>query len=259
MGNIVIGRLAYLILLPVVYEGIMYLMCRKLEYKKLFIAECIVDYIIIGVYVYNVYRLTGTLVFTDKYLEQTDSFGFFVIASVVYVVICIICTELALDMGGETELPLTHTIVLIVLFIIFTCMDTSFIQDTLDKSVYDNMEYNIETTEIKLRLMSDGHGVDGSVSGSHMLGSGYISGKIQDNYKIYYAYLGDNGETVIDSFIYSNESVDIFEQENCMEPKLIKKHYYKSYKTEYNSYSHEYYTYELYIPALSSEINLDLE
>lgn len=264
MGNILFGRLAFLILLPLVYEGLMYMEnTSKKENTLCFIAATVIDYIIIGIYVYNVYRITGTWVFTEACKNvAADSFDVFVMLAVIYVVAAIICSFLvSIDNSVESseELPITHVIVLMILFTIFSMMDATYLHSEIDKNVYDAMEYSIDTSEIKLKLMSDTHGVDGSIDGQSVLGSGYISGKIQDNYKIYYSYLSSTGETIIDSFVYNNDNVDIFEQENCVEPKLIINRYYKSYETEHNSYSHEYYTYTLYIPAIKSEINLDLE
>ena len=261
MGDILIGRLAFLILMPLIYEFIMYLLdTYKKDTKQVFIMALIIDYIIIGIYVFNVYRITGTWVFTEACKNSiTDSFSVFVALAVFYIIAAFIFGFFGAMIASDEELPITHVIALIFCFAIFSMMDTTSMHAQIDKSIYDDMEYEVDTSEIKLKRMADMHGVDGSVSGSHILGSGYISGQIQDNYKIYYSYISSTGETVIDSFIYSNNSVDIFEQENCLEPKLVINHYHKSYKTEHNSYSHEYYTYKLYIPAMQSEINLDLE
>lgn len=260
-------RLLFFIFMPIVFEGIMFLLnffrggWADGEVKKqlgFFSVLLLVDYIIEVIYLKVVKGILGVWVFSDEFvsIESHGTYEFFVFCSVVYIIICIIASFIDFD---DDELPIMHTIILIICFIAFSTTNTITLHESIDEAVFNSMEYQVHEDTIYLRAMGDGHTTTGSVHGSSVLGTGYIQGKIADNYNLYYSFVDSNGETVIQSLVYNNDSVNIYEEGESCTPRIVFKKYHKSYETEHNSFYNEYYIYDIYIPSMIDGVKIDME
>lgn len=260
-------RLLFLIFMPIVFEGIMFLInffrdgWADGEVKKqlgFFSVLLLVDYIIEFIYLKAVKGILGVWAFSNEFanIESHGTYEFFVFCSVAYIIICIIASFFDYY---DDDLPIMHTILLIICFIAFSSMNTSTLRESVDEAVFNSMEYQVQEDTIYLRTMGDGHTTTGSVHGSSVLGTGYIQGKIADNYNLYYSFVDSNGETVIQSIVYNNDSVNIYEEGESCTPRIVFKKYHKSYETEHNSFYNEYCIYDIYIPSMIDGVKIDME
>ena len=264
------SKLLFFILMPIIFEGIMLIIneCScGWEYgnlKKqfgLFSILLIIDYIIEAIYLCSVKNILGVWIFSEEFdkMQTYDTYPMFVFCSILYIILCILFTAISLDDLSVDHLPVVHTMFLVLFFIAFSSINTNQLHTELDKAHFQEMEYVVEENTVYLKALGDGHTTTGSMNGSLMLGTGYIQGNITDNYNLYYAYTGSNGETVIDSLVYNNNTVDIYEEGPDCIPRIVFTKYSKEYETDYNHHSDEYYHYDIYIPSISNEIKVDME
>ena len=101
----------------------------------------------------------------------------------------------------------------------------------------NQMEYEMtEESYVELHSLSDGHTTSGRIT--------YARGVISSSYNIYYSFKEDDGNIVIRSFPYNEETTKIYEEEG-IEPSLIIRQYERRLEDFYD----EYATYELHIPT----------
>lgn len=108
--------------------------------------------------------------------------------------------------------------------------------------------------------MGDGHETSGEINGRSTLGAGYIHGKIETNYNLYYSFVEENGKISIRSIPYDEDKVNIYEITDKSDPRIIFHKYYKSYKCEkgHNKYD-KYFIYDIYIPSTPNSVNINME
>jgi len=264
------SRLLFFILMPLIFEGIMLGLNEagggwgSGNLKKeigLFSILLLLDYAIETIYLVIIKNILGVWIF-EKDFETIESYGTyeaFKICAIIYIVPCVLVTFVSINDLCIDHFPAIHSLVLTALFVVFCCITVPLLHEEIDKTQFKAMEYTVEENTIYLKALGDGHTTTGSVNGKMTFGSGYIQGNISDNYNLYYAYEGSNGETVIDSLIYNKDLVNIFEKGPDCIPRLVIIRHFKEYKTDYNTYSDEYYSYDIYIPSISNEINIDME
>lgn len=265
VGRSDMGRLLFFILMPIVYEGINLLIHHFGQYRegnwrseiKFYSILLAIDYIIEIIYSVIIKNVLGVWIISSKFnnIETYGAYGIFVFFAVVWIIVSIFF-KAALD--ENDGMPVFHTIFLVILFAIFSFIMVDYIHDTQDQGIFDSLEYQLEDNTIYLRAMGDGHTTTGDIQGRSFLGSGYIQGNIADNYNLYYAFVNENGETVIQNIPYNN-SVHIYEEGESCEPRIVFHRYYKSYVSEYNSFYNEYYTYDIFIPSMIDGVRIDME
>lgn len=221
----------------------------------------IVDYIIEFIYMILIKNILGVWIFSKEFnnIETYGSYSIFVCLSIVFIIGTIF---FSIILGGIFSdcLPIAHTIILIICFIFFCLIQTSSIHEIQDDNAFDLTSYQVDENTIYLRAMGDGREAYGDIYGRSHLGTGYIQGKIETNYNLYYAFIDKNGKTIIRSIPYNENNVNIYEIGDNGEPRIVFHKYYKSYTCEkgHNKYS-EYYIYDIYIPSIANSVNVDME
>lgn len=252
-----------LIFMPLIYEGIhmMITYWHKAEgrWKKHIQWYCfilIIDYILEIIYCAKIKSLFGVSIFSKEFLSM-ETYGF--LPGTIIILGCSgFCGWLMLNTRNPEHTPMTHAWINIIVFIAILIFIPMGVRKCQAEATFNAMEYNHTQRVIFLRALGDTHTTTGSISGKTFIGTGYINGQITDNYVIYYAYKTDTGEVIIDHIPY-DENTHIYEEGESCEPRLVIHHYYKSYETKHNSYSHEYTVYEIYIPSIMNGIRIDME
>lgn len=264
------NRLLFFILMPIIFEFIMFLIYHfsndwteniKRE-AKIFSVLLMVDYIIEFIYLKIIRNILGVWIFSKEFnnIETYGTYSDFVILSVIYIIATVLLSLITCETFSDDEFPIIHTIILIICFVIFCFIETSAIHDSQDDNAFNSMEYQIEENTIYLRAMGDGRETSGDIHGRSHLGTGYIQGKIETNYNLYYAFIDENGKTIIRSIPYNENNVNIYEIGDEGNPRIIFHKYYKSYSCEdgHDKYD-EYYIYDIYIPSISNSVNIDMQ
>ncbi len=181
----------------------------------------------------------------------------FVVLSIIYIIFTIFFGLLFSVFNDGS--PIVHTIVLIICFTIYCMIEVSMIHEGKDDDIFSSLSYQEEQNTIYLHAMGDGREASGEVNGRSHLGTGWIHGKIETNYNLYYAFV-DNERVIIRSIPYNENSVNIYEIGDSGEPRIVFHRYYKSYSCEkgHDKYD-EYYIYDIYIPSISNSIEIDME
>ena len=259
------GRLIFFILMPIVYEGINLLIHHFGQFNegdwrseiKIYSVLLVIDYIIEIVYSVIIKNALGVWIISSEFnnIKTYGVYEIFVFFAIVWIIVSIFCKS---TLSKNDSIPVFHTIFLVIFFTIFSFMIVDYIYDRQDQNIFDSLEYQIEDNTIFLRAMSDGHSTTGDIRGHSFLGSGYIQGEMADNYNLYYAFVNDHRETVIQSITYNN-SVHIYEEGESCEPRIVFHKYYKTYESEHNSLYDEYYTYDIFIPSMVDGVRIDME
>lgn len=259
------GRLMFFIFMPIIFEFICFLISHfNLDWFDnlkqeigLFSALLLIDYIIEFIYLIIVKRNLGVWIFSNSFNDEFGSFSMFVTLSIIYIMVTIFFGLLfsVFDNG----IPIWHTIVLIICFSVFCMIEVSMIHESKDDKVFESLDYQEEQNTIYLHTMGDGRETSGEVNGRSHLGTGWIHGKIETNYNLYYAFI-DNERVVIRSIPYNEDNVNIYEIGDIGEPRIVFHRYYKSYSCEkgHDKYN-EYYIYDIHIPSISNSIEIDME
>lgn len=259
------GRLIFFIFMPIIFEFICFLISHfNLDWfdslkqeVELFSVLLFIDYIIEFLYLIIIKKNLGVWIFDNSFNDKCGSYSMFVILSIIYIIFTIF---LGLLFGTfEDGKPIAHTTVLIIFFAIFCMIEVSMIHEYKDDDIFDSLAYQEEQNTIYLHAMGDGHETSGEVNGRSTLGTGWIHGKIETNYNLYYAFIG-NERVVIRSIPYNENNVNIYEIRDSGEPRIVFHKFYKSYSCEkgHDKYD-EYYIYDIYIPSISNSIKIDME
>lgn len=259
------GRLMFFIFMPIIFEFICFLISHfNLDWFDslkqeigLFSVLLLIDYIIEFIYLIIIKKNLGVWIFNNSFNDEYGSFSMFVTLSIVYIMVTIFFGSLFSDF--HDGIPIWHTIVLTICFVIFCMIEVSMIHKSKEDKVFESLTYQEEQNTIYLHAMGDGHETSGEVNGRSRLGTGWIHGKIETNYNLYYAFI-DNERVVIRSIPYNEDNVNIYEIGDNGEPRIVFHRYYKSYSCEkgHNKYD-EYYIYDIYIPSISNSIKIDME
>ena len=249
-----VSRILFFIFMPLVYK-LLEASFEENYFKKMnkgrFIFEIFqvfLYYIIEVIYMIVHHIITNEWIFMKDKIYK-DCFGFFVFLSIVF-----ICFSLMFSTEIEDFIcyHICKSFILVVLYLIFIVIVYSFISFDVEKKTFNNMDYEkVNEQTINLRAFSD----TTSVSGDTKTGRFYISGKIQENYELYYGFMDEDGSLVIRHFTYNESNCKIFPEENCTQPRIEITTYAKSYKDNYSSYC----CYVLHIPDDSiTDYELDL-
>lgn len=269
----------FFIFMPIVYEILTVVLsfftreCHTSYDKKEHIKEHAItlgislafDYVIELVWVLIVKHRISVWMFSEEFTKidgASSAFDLFKYLAIAYIVLSLTFgTIIGSAMDEDRDMPILHTIILILFFILFaTAIGPRAVSANIDEAAYEKMPYEQTVQTIDLKAMTDTHTTTGQMNGRMSLGSGYISGEIKDNYEVYYSYLDkNNGETVVDHFTYHNDTVDIFEEGPDCKPVLEITTHHKEYKTKYNEYSDTYYTYVVRVPSMVEGVDMDME
>lgn len=259
------GKLMFFIFMPIIFEFICFLMSHfNLDWFDnlkqeigLFSVLLFIDYIIEFIYLIIIKKNLGVWIFGNSFNDESVSFSMFVVLSIIYIIGTIFFGLLFSDFNDG--IPIWHTIVLMICFVIFCMIEVSMIHSDKDDDIFASLSYQEEQNTIYLHAMRDGHETSGEVNGRSHLGTGWIQGKIETNYNLYYAFI-DNERVVIRSIPYNENNVNIYEIGNSGEPRIVFHKFYKSYSCEkgHDKYD-EYYIYDIYIPSISNSIKIDME
>lgn len=241
-----IGKILFLVLMPIIYKLLEVTMEEDYIYnmsigRTIFeVFQLLVYYGIEAVYIFMHHSITNEWIFT-KNNNYSTCFPFFVFCSIAF----IICSIVFLcDSDDMIFHHVGKVFVLILLFSIFLVVINSYINFYMTEDIFNNMEYEKTNEEtIHLRAFSDTTAVNGEIHGGRF----YISGKIQEDYELYYVFMAEDGSLVIRHFTYNEAHCKIFPEENCENPRIEIKTYAKSYKDKNSSYC----DYVIYIPENS--------
>lgn len=259
-------RLMFFIFMPIIYEFICFLISYfNLDWFDslkqeigLFSILILIDYIIEFIYLIIIKKNLGIWIFDDSFNDKCGSYSMFIVLSIMYIIITIFFGLLFSDF--DDVIPITHTIILIIFFAIFCMIEVSMIHECKDDDVFDSLTYQEEQNTIYLHAMGDGQETSGDIHGRSHLGTGYIQGKIETNYNLYYAFIDENEKTIIRSILYNENNVNIYEIGDEGDPRIVFHKYFKSYCCEkgHDRYE-EYYIYDIYIPSISNSVNIDMQ
>lgn len=202
----------------------------------IFAIKCLFYYLIEIIYCILMNNMFGTLPIFKAEIDTIDGCNImFVFCSIVFILVHSFFTPMCMCVGEGPSYPIAHIIVLFFLFGIYM----SFCNSNANSYYLSAQDWCQETYTTNLYSLGDSTSVDGSITGSRY----YIRGSISDSYKIYYSFLDQNGDIVINNIVYDQNTVKIREDDNEI-PRLETTKHYRSYKDEYE----EYYTYRIYIP-----------
>lgn len=255
----------FFIFVPIIFEFICFLISHfNLNWYDslkqeigLFSVLLFIDYIIEFIYLIIIKKNLGVWIFKKSFNDECGAYSMFVVLSIVYIIITIFFGALFSDF--DDWVPIAHTVVLAICFIFFCMIEVSMIHENKDDNVFESFAYQEEQNTIYLHAMDDGHETSGEVNGKSHLGTGWIHGKIETNYNLYYAFIDDE-RVVIRSIPYNENNVNIYEIGDNGEPRIVFHRYYKLYscEKEHDKYD-EYYIYDIYIPSISNSIKIDME
>lgn len=263
-------RILFFTLMPIIFELIMcFIYCFPYNLDesigkeiKLFIVLLIVDYIIEFIYLIIIRNILGVWIFSEEFncIKTYDTYSNFVIFSIVLIIVKICLSLTNRDMFYNYELPIANTIILIICFTVFSIMESFSIHEFQDNDIFNSMSYQTKEDTIYIKSIRDGKEISGSIYGRKRFGAGCIQGEIETNYNLYYAFVDDNGKTVIKSIPYNENNVNIYEIDDKEKPRIVLHKYYKSYSCEkgHNKYD-EYYIYDIFVPSISNYICIDME
>lgn len=211
--------------MPIVFEFLYFLVSHFNFYSWydnfkqeiiLFSVLLFIDYIIEFIYLIIIKKNIGIWIFSNSFNDEYGSYSMFVFLAITYIIITVFLGML-LDFF-DRDIPITHTIFLIIFFIIFCFTETSYIHECQDDNIFTSLSYQEETETIYLRTMGDGHETSGEINGRSTLGAGYIHGKTETNYNLYYSFVGENGKISIRSIPYDEDKVNIYEITDKSDP-----------------------------------------
>lgn len=259
------GRIMFFVLMPIIFEFICFLISHfNLDWFDglkqeigLFSALLFIDYIIELIYLIIIKKNLGVWISDNSFNDEYGSYSMFVVLSIIYIIFTIFFS--LIFSAFNDGLPIAHTIILIICFAIFCMIEVSMIHENKDDKIFESLSYQEEQNTIYLHAMGDGHETSGEVNGKSHLGTGWIHGKIETNYNLYYAFIDDE-RVVIRSIPYNENNVNIYEIGDNGEPRIVFHRYYKLYSCEkgHDKYD-EYYIYDIYIPSISNSIKIDME
>lgn len=233
-----IGKLLYLILMPLVYKLIQMFILRNDYCKDSLMKHGLTlgfYYIVEVIFVAVHYLLTKEFVFANNLKYEVGSFAMFVLLSLAFTIIHLFI------LGFDGEQSCIHCLVLMILFLMFLFFDSLLLGKEIDEQTFNEMPYEFVSEEtINLEAFSDTHTTTGDIHG----GRYYLNGQIRDNYEVYYSFLDERGSLIIRSFVYNEAHCDIFPEEDCPNPTIKITTYSKSYKDMTSTYS----DYVLHIP-----------
>ena len=199
------GRIMFFVLMPIIFEFICFLISHyNLDWFDglkqeigLFSALLFIDYIIELIYLIIIKKNLGVWIFDNSFNDEYGSYSMFVVLSIIYIIFTIFFS--LIFSAFNDGLPIAHTIILIICFAIFCMIEVSMIHENKDDKIFESLSYQEEQNTIYLHAMGDGRETSGEVNGRSHLGTGWIHGKIETNYNLYYAFI-DNERVVIRSF-----------------------------------------------------------
>lgn len=240
-------KIFYLLLMPIFYKLLHYLFLEDKSFEEQFLsihgAILVYYYLLETVYIFISFIGCNELIFVSK--DYESSMIFFTFSSIIFITVHLFYINLTFN--SLEGIPVIHCGILTILFIFFLFFNSNLIQYKKDELRFDQKQYQvIEENIIELEALGDAHTTTGIF---------YMGGRLEDNYELYYSYI--NGDSLeIDSIRYNKEYVKIHPEENCINPRIETKTYYKEYK----SFSDSYQMYDIYIPknAINS-IDLNFE
>lgn len=244
------GKLLFFILMPLIYVLIQVIFFNsKYDKKRKIVINSIlllIYYSIELTYIFVLYFISKEWVFMKVTTTQVGAFASFAMLSIMFIIV-----HFAI-MAWEGDSGFCHVIVLVILFGFFLALESDYTQHNIDTKIFNEMPYE-KTNEytIKLKALSDTHTTEGKITGGRF----YINGTIKDNYEIYYSFVDEKGSTVIRHFPYSEQHVEIYEMDDCPNPRIEFTEYHKEYKDNESSYTH----YIIYIPTGTNNTTIDME
>lgn len=244
-----IGKILFIILMPIVFKLLEAIMEDNYIYnisigRIIFeIFQVLIYYGMEAVYIFVHHSITNEWIFT-KNNSYSTCFSFFVFCSVGF----IICSIFLCDSNNIVVYHVGKLFILFILYAIFLAI----IDSNITEDIFNNMEYEKTNEEIiSLKAFSDTRVVNGEIHG----GMFYISGKIQEDYELYYAFIAEDDSLTIRHFTYNETHCKIFLEKKCKNPRIEIKTYAKSYKNNNSNYC----DYVIYIPddsVIGYEIDL---
>lgn len=245
-----VGKLLFFILMPLIYIliQVIFFNSKYNKKRKIIINSLLllIYYSIELTYIFVLHFISKEWIFMKGITIPPESFVSFVMFSIMFIIF-----HFAI-MAWEGDSGFFHVIVLVILFGFFLALDADYVQYNIDTKIFNEMPYE-KTNEytIKLKALSDTHTTEGKITGGRF----YINGTIKDNYEIYYSFIDEKGSTVIRHFPYSEQNVEIYEIDNCPNPRIEFTEYYKEYKDNKSSYT----LYIIYIPTGTNNTTIDME
>lgn len=232
-------KLLFFIFMPIVYEGISFVIASNgWEYDNrkarlsLYSILLTIDYLIELIYLMLCKNVLGFWIIDGKQ-DDLGAFSWFCICALIYIFFMGVFS--AVFSLCSDNIPIIHTIILIVLFIISCFMEIPNLYRLKDEAIFNEMPYEVNEKTIYLKPIED---------------NSYLKGEISQGYIVYYAYLSENGETIIHSFVYG-QNTNIYEEGTSCVPRIIIKNYSKHLDSFYGDFNNEYSVWDIYIPSLS--------
>lgn len=134
-------RLMFFTFMPIIFEFICFLISHfnlnwfySLKQEViLFSVLLFIDYIIETIYLIVIKKNLGVWIFDTSFNDECGSYSMFVFLSIIYIFFTVF---LGLFSGiFEEGKPITHTIVLIICFVIFCMVEVSIIHDSNDDDI----------------------------------------------------------------------------------------------------------------------------
>lgn len=261
----IVEKLLFIILCPFIFEFILFLInhfyfCWFDNIKQgigLFISALCADYILETVAIIIIKKILGIWIFEKTFNDICGLDSTYIIplliSSIFFVCLYLfLCEEFV-------EIPITYTIFLIAYLLLLFCTDIPRMHEYQDDYMFNSLNYQEEQYVVYIHAMGDGREVSGEVNGRSVFGTGWIHGKLETNYNLYYAF-DDNGKVVMNSIPYNENNVNIYEIGDGEEPRIVFHKYSKLYscKKGHDKYD-EYYIYDIYISSISNSIKIDMD
>ena len=262
----------FFILMPIIFEFYMslilhYSQCNyqikeiegnfKVEVIIFFIF-LVINYLIEFIHLKKIRNMLGVWMFSKEFnnIETYNIFHDFVMTSIICFGLIGLISLIVKEICTDYEIIFWHVAALIVVIICIYIMPIASLHDSQEDALFDSINYTVDENTIYLTSIGDGREISGDIHGGRF----YVEGKIETNYELYYAFINENGITIIKSIPYNENNVKIHEIGDVGEPRIVFHKYYKSYSCPIGHEKYdEYYIYDIYIPSISNSLKLDME
>lgn len=245
IANIDLLKTAVLLIIPSVYEFIMYKLNSKFNKenskKGIFILSGIINYTLLMVFIMNSYKITNEYVIYNKISEIASmSYNLYLIFMTIYAIISI-SGYYGTDIKNKIKTPILHTAIMLVAFTLFIFVHNVKIGREIDLRTFNNKRYNTELSTLGLIPYSNEDKADEAD---------------EDNIEyIKYKFLDASGN-IIEKLINFDENISIIEEGINSIPRIDIIKNYKSLYSKYSNLYSEYYTYKIYVPSIEGWLSI---
>lgn len=245
IDNIDLLKTAVLLMIPLIYEFIMYKINNKFNKensrKGIFILSGIINYTLLMVFIVNSYKITNEYVIYNKVSEIANmSYNLYIIFMVIYAIMSI-SGYYGTNIKNKIKTPILHTAIMLMAFTLFIFIHNVKIGREIDLRTFNNKRYNTELSTLNLMP----YNIEDKTEEKDENNIEYIK----------YKFLDTSGN-IIEKLLNFDGSISIIEEGINSIPRIDIIKNYKSLNSKYSNLYSEYYTYKIYVPSIEGWLSI---